>query len=128
MWLRWTKTPNRRKVMLKNKLMSQFKEKFGGSFSKENGSIYWSKDDHKELVTSGFLLHYLRSENKVPGKKKVESVKPVQPKKPDVVPVPVKEEIKQEVKEEEKPKVFKKAPVKKHESKTEPNSELPEGS
>ena len=110
--------------MLKNKLMSRFKDKFGGSFSKEDGRVYWSKDDHKELVTTGFLLHYLNSEDKTPGKKKVETVKSVQPKKPEVAPVPVKEE----VKEEEKPKVFKKAPVKKNEFKTEPNSELPEGS
>ena len=107
--------------------MSQFKEKFGGSFVKEDGRVYWTKDDHKELVTSGFLLHYLRSEDKVPGKLKDKTVKPVESKKQDklqaVQPVEVKEEVK-----EEKSKIIKKAPVKKNEFKPETNSELPEGS
>lgn len=118
MWLWWSKTPNRRKVMLKNRLIAKFKEKFGGNFIKENGRVYWSKDDHKELVTSGFLLYYLNNEDKLPGgKKKVEPVKPIKVEKPEVVV------------QEEKPKVIKKAPVvKKNEPKTESNSELPEGS
>lgn len=46
--------------MLKAKLMNIFKSKFGGDYTKENGKIYWIKDTVKELVTSGFLNHYIR--------------------------------------------------------------------
>jgi hypothetical protein len=45
--------------MIKNKLMVQFKQKFGGEYIKENGRLHWSKDGFKEQVTYGFLKHYL---------------------------------------------------------------------
>jgi hypothetical protein len=46
--------------MFKAKLMRIFKDMFGGSYSKENGKIFWSKDGRlKELVTTGFLKHFI---------------------------------------------------------------------
>ena len=45
--------------MFKAKLMSIFKNMFGGSYSKENGKIFWSKHGLKELVTTGFLKHFI---------------------------------------------------------------------
>ena len=45
--------------MFKQKLMNKFKSMFGGDYSKENGKIFWSKDGFKQLVTSGFLQHFI---------------------------------------------------------------------
>jgi hypothetical protein len=45
--------------MLKAKMMSIFKDMFGGSYSKKDGKIFWSKDGFKELVTIGFLKHFI---------------------------------------------------------------------
>jgi hypothetical protein len=45
--------------MFKAKMMSMFKDMFGGIYTKENGKIFWSKDGFKELVTTGFLKHFI---------------------------------------------------------------------
>ncbi len=60
--------------MLKEKLIKLFKQKFGGSFTKENGKIYWIKDSLKELVTISFLRHFI-DKNEAPDVKKVVETK-----------------------------------------------------
>jgi len=60
--------------MLKEKLIKLFKQKFGGSFTKENGKIYWIKDSFKELVTVGFLKYFI-DKNEAPDVKKVVETK-----------------------------------------------------
>lgn len=39
--------------------MNIFKDMFGGKYNKENGKIFWSKDGFKQLVTIGFLQHFI---------------------------------------------------------------------
>jgi hypothetical protein len=45
--------------MFKAKMMNTFKDMFGGVYNKENGKIFWSKNGFKELVTTGFLKHFI---------------------------------------------------------------------
>jgi hypothetical protein len=45
--------------MFKAKMMNIFKDMFGGVYTKENGKIFWSKNGFKELVTTGFLKHFI---------------------------------------------------------------------
>ena len=45
--------------MFKAKLMSIFKNMFGGDYTKENGKVFWLKEGFKELVTTGFLKHFI---------------------------------------------------------------------
>ena len=45
--------------MFKAKLMTVFKNMFGGEYTKENGKIFWLKENTKELVTTGFLKYFI---------------------------------------------------------------------
>jgi hypothetical protein len=45
--------------MFKQKLMTIFKNMFGGDYTKENGKVFWSREGFKELVTTGFLKHFI---------------------------------------------------------------------
>jgi hypothetical protein len=69
--------------MLKAKLIEIFKKMFGGVFSKENGKVYWSSGDFKEMVSFGFLKHHIDAK-KSPVSTKTEPVveEPKKEKKP----------------------------------------------
>ena len=40
--------------------MSEFKKKFGGEYTKENGRWYWVNGNQKNVVSNGWLLGMLR--------------------------------------------------------------------
>lgn len=62
--------------MNKAKYMARYKDRFGGSYVKENGRWYWTKGKEKHLVTGGWLIHELSKPVEKP-KKSVTSSKPV---------------------------------------------------
>lgn len=59
--------------MIKTKLMHKYKEKFGGTFVKEDGRWFWVKGKEKHLVTSGWILSEM---NKPVSKPKTIKIEP----------------------------------------------------
>lgn len=95
--------------MTKTKLMLKLKDKFGGTYAKENGRWFWSKGKEKHLVTSGWLLNELKKpapKPEVKSSSKKAKVVFAEPKVPEVVkeevpaPTPVVEEVPPVVTEE----------------------------
>lgn len=73
--------------MIKSRLMHRYKEKFGGSYTKENGRWFWIKGKEKHLVTTGRLLHDLKNaKTTTKSKPKAETQKPVEPVIKEVKP------------------------------------------
>ena len=88
--------------MTKTKLMLKLKDKFGGTYAKENGRWFWSKGKEKHLVTSGWLVNELNkpaTETKSSKKAKV-VITPEVVKEEVPAPAPVVEEVPPVVTEE----------------------------
>lgn len=70
--------------MIKTRLMRKYKEKFGGTYERENGRWFWTKGKERHLVTSGWLMNELQKPAPVStkSKPKVEAPKPVEASKP----------------------------------------------
>jgi hypothetical protein len=91
--------------MTKTKLMLKLKDKFGGTYAKENGRWFWSKGKEKHLVTSGWLLNELKKpvpkpEVKSSSKKAKVVIAPEVVKEEVPAPAPVVEEVPPVVTEE----------------------------
>jgi len=103
--------------MTKTKLMLKLKDKFGGTYTKENGRWFWSKGKERHLVTTNWLLSELEKPmSKTKSEPKKEKVVLAEPKvsslrknifQPPVeeVPPPVVEEVPPPVVEEVPPVV-----------------------
>lgn len=63
--------------------MHRYKEKFGGSYTKEDGRWFWIKGKEKHLVSTGWLINEL---NKPVTKPKAETRKLVEPVIKEVKP------------------------------------------
>lgn len=50
--------------MNRTTLMNDFKDKFGGEYTKENGRWYWLKENVKQLVSNSWLMHMLKTSTK----------------------------------------------------------------